>query len=110
MLTNIEIRLECALEVIAEIGWNFMGDLALAEEMISKASNAGADIVKFQYWSEKKLKPGVWDNDGRREIYKKAELSKEKILNLMNYFKHRNIDFLISCFNKEDASILTVWA
>jgi len=94
------------LEVIAEIGWNFMGDLTLAEEMISKASNAGADVVKFQYWSEKKLKPGVWDNDGRREIYKKAELSEEKILSLMDFCKQKQIEFLISCFNKADASYL----
>ena len=63
------------IKLIAEIGWNHMGDMNLAKEMISAAAECGADIVKFQTWSESNLKPGPWDNDGRRDIYKKAELS-----------------------------------
>ena len=55
-----------------------MGDMNLASKMIEEASRNGADICKFQTWSEKNLKPGPWDNDGRREIYKKAQLDEEK--------------------------------
>ena len=65
------------INIIAEIGWNHMGDMDLAKKMIINASDNGADICKFQTWSEKKLNEGVWDNDGRREIYKKAQLSKD---------------------------------
>ena len=43
-------------KVSAEIGWNFMGDMALAEQMIVAAKQSGADIAKFQYWDPKKLK------------------------------------------------------
>ena len=39
--------------------------------MIKEAKKGGADYCKFQTWSEKNLKPGPWDEDGRREIYKK---------------------------------------
>ena len=33
-----------------------MGDMKLAETMISEASNAGADYCKFQTWKVKNLK------------------------------------------------------
>ena len=65
------------IKIIAEIGWNHMGDMNLAEEMIKQASENGADICKFQTWSESNLKSGQWDNDGRRNVYKKAQLSKD---------------------------------
>ena len=55
---------------IAEIGWNFMGDMDLAEKMIVAAGEAGASHVKFQYWQEKILKRVL---DGRRDIYKAAQ-------------------------------------
>ena len=60
------------VEIIAELGWNFIGDMSLAEEMVESAKECGADVVKFQYWDPNKLKPGVWDTDGRKEIYEKA--------------------------------------
>ena len=66
------------IEIIAEIGWNHMGNMSLAKKMILMAKKNGADIYKFQTWSEKNLKPGPWDIDGRREIYIKAELSLKK--------------------------------
>ena len=65
------------IKLIAEIGWNHMGNINLAEKMIIEASKAGADFAKFQTWQVKNLKPGPWDNDGRRQIYKKAELKKK---------------------------------
>ena len=65
------------IKLIAEIGWNHLGDLNLAERMISEAARCGADYAKFQTWSEDNLKDGSWDDDGRREIYKKAQLSQD---------------------------------
>ena len=43
-------------KIIAEIGWNHMGNMDLAKRMIAAASSSGADIVKFQTWKVKKLK------------------------------------------------------
>ena len=54
------------IKIIAEIGWNHMGDMALAKRMIVEASNNGATHAKFQSWSVSRLKPGSWDTDGRR--------------------------------------------
>ena len=44
-------------KLIAEIGWNFLGNMNLAKEMISAAKESGADYAKFQTWSTKDLKP-----------------------------------------------------
>ena len=37
-------------KIISEIGWNHMGDMDLAKEMISASKENGADMVKFQKW------------------------------------------------------------
>ena len=45
-------------KIIAEIGWNHLGDIKLAEKFIESAAKSGADFCKFQTWSPKYLKPG----------------------------------------------------
>jgi sialic acid synthase SpsE len=94
------------INIIAEIGWNHMGDMELAKKMIKEAANAGATYAKFQTWSVSRLKPGIWDEDGRREIYEKAELSKENHIELINYCDENNIKFLSSVFSIPDAELL----
>lgn len=94
------------VEIIAEIGWNHMGDMDLAEQMIKAASEAGATYAKFQTWSTKRLKSGEWDHDGRREIYENAELSKENHIFLIDKCDKYKIKFLSSCFSVEDAQLL----
>lgn len=91
------------MEYIAEIGWNFMGDLDLAQKMIHDAADAGATIAKFQYWKPSKLKSGDWDNDGRKQIYEKAQLDQDKVLKLKKMCEVAKLNFLISAFNAEDA-------
>ena len=93
------------MKIIAEIGWNHMGDMNLAKKMIDSASENGADICKFQTWSEKKLGKGSWDDDERREIYKKAELSKEQHIELNNHCKKKNVKFLSSVFDDDGINI-----
>ena len=38
--------------VIAELGSNHNGDMALAKKLIIEAKESGADCVKFQSWSK----------------------------------------------------------
>ena len=83
-----------------------MGDMDLASKMIKAASENGADVCKFQTWSEKNLKPGPWDTDGRREIYKKAELDEKKHFFLKKICKENNVEFLTSIFNIKDIEIV----
>lgn len=91
---------------ISEIGWNFMGDLELAKEMIQKSKESGATLVKFQYWQEKYLKEGAWDNDGRRQIYVSAQLNQEKIEAIRSFCKKIDIPCFFSVFNVEDAKFI----
>jgi N,N'-diacetyllegionaminate synthase len=94
------------IEVIAEIGWNHMGDLSLASEMIESAANSGATMAKFQFWDPKYLKEGSWDQDGRRQIYDKAALTIDDIHQLVELTKVNNINFLISVFGTKGAKII----
>jgi N,N'-diacetyllegionaminate synthase len=95
------------INLIAEIGWNHMGDMKLASSMIKQAAEAGADYCKFQTWSEKNLKIGNWDNDGRREIYKKAQLNIDQHKYLISECYKNNVKFLTSVFNINDLPMIT---
>ena len=94
-------------ELIAEIGWNHMGDMKLAEKMISEASNSGVEYCKFQTWKVKNLKDGPWNKDGRLEIYNKAELSDKDHYELVNLCKKYNVKFLTSVFNISDLKFVS---
>jgi len=91
---------------ISEIGWNFMGDMELAKKMVLKSKESGATLVKFQYWQEKYLKKGAWDEDGRREIYTSAQLNEEKIHLIKSFSEEINIPCFFSVFNKQDAKFI----
>ena len=93
-------------KIISEIGWNHMGDMNLAKKMILKSKENGADLVKFQTWSVKRLKHGPWDEDGRLEIYKQAELSLDQHFELYEYSNKVGIDFFSTPFSIEDCEIL----
>jgi len=94
-------------KLIAEIGWNHMGDMELAKRMIEKAKESGADFVKFQTWSVNRLKRGSWNEDGRRQIYEKAELSINKHRELKEYCDKVGITFFSSAFSIKDAMKLS---
>ena len=93
-------------KVIAEIGWNHCGNIELAKEMATKAAESGATYAKYQTWSVSRLKSGSWDDDGRRQIYEKAELSKDDHIELIEHCNKLNINFLSSVFSIPDAKLL----
>ncbi|MDB3874117.1 N-acetylneuraminate synthase family protein [Flavobacteriaceae bacterium] len=94
------------IKVIAEIGWNHCGDMGIAKKMILASKKSGATFAKFQTWSTKRLKHGEWDHDGRREIYEKAQLTKENHIMLKDFCESNNIEFLSSAFSIPDAELL----
>jgi N,N'-diacetyllegionaminate synthase len=94
------------VKIIAEIGWNHCGDMSLAKQMIKAAAESGATYAKFQTWSVSRLKSGEWDDDGRRQIYEHAELTKENHEELIDYCNQVGIEFLSSVFSVEDAKLL----
>ena len=92
--------------LVAEIGWNFIGNIQLAKKMILSAKKNGADAVKFQIWNPKFLKPGPWDDDGRRKIYEKAVLDEKKYKFLKKFSIKNKIKCFASAFNLEGALLL----
>lgn len=94
------------LEFIAEIGWNFMGDIDLATRMVEAAKRSGATVAKFQYWNPDKLTDGPWMTDGRIEIYRSAALDDVKLRALKDICDKAEIEFLCSAFNAGDAAFL----
>ena len=93
-------------KLIAEIGWNFLGDMSIAKEMISAAKESGADFAKFQTWSTKDLVDGPWHKDNRINLYKKAELSEDDHYELKEFCQKKKIIFLTSVFNKKYLNFL----
>ena len=92
--------------LIAEIGWNHLGNMSLAEKMIISAAKNGADVCKFQSWDVNDLKNGPWDNDGRREIYHKACLSIDNHIFLKKVCDENNVLFMTSIFNEKYIEIV----
>lgn len=95
------------IRIIAEIGWNHMGDMDLAKEMINAAMDSGADCIKVQTFNVEHLKPGPWDNDGRKEIYEKAQLTLEQHKDIHAYCSKIGIGFMSSAFTVSDAELLS---
>ena len=73
---------------------------------ISAAKEAGADYAKFQTWKVSRLIDGPWDTDGRRQIYEKAELTREKHAIFKEHCEKVGIKFLTSCFCVEDIELV----
>lgn len=94
------------IKLIAEIGWNHLGDMSVAKRMIEAAAHSGADYVKFQTWRVANLKPGPWDSDGRRKIYESAELSEEDHKYLKDVCNGNNVKFLTSIFCRDDITFV----
>ena len=92
--------------IIAEIGWNFLGDIKLAKKMIDEADKVGCKFIKFQIWNPKNLINGPWDHDGRREIYNKSYLDEKKYLDLYKYCHNKNLTCFASVFDMNGYNLL----
>jgi N-acetylneuraminate synthase/N,N'-diacetyllegionaminate synthase len=84
--------------IIAEIGQNHNGDMAIAKKLIHLASEKGADIAKFQLYDVDKIfTPDFeWYNEG-----KEAQLTKEQAFYLVNECDEDGIEFMASVFDLE---------
>ncbi|MBS0289679.1 MAG: N-acetylneuraminate synthase family protein [Proteobacteria bacterium] len=87
------------IEIIAEIGQNHNGDMALAEKMIHDVKKAGADVAKFQLYDAKKLFPK--ENNPWYEYNLATELSKDDLNRLVECCDKAKIEFMASVFDEE---------
>ncbi len=104
--------------IIAEAGVNHNGSMKLAERLIVKAKEAGADIIKFQTYKAEKLvvkkSPRFWNWEGERkksgtqyDSYKNLDsFNKEQYQQLYKLCKKNNIEFMSTPFDIEAVKML----
>src|SRR4051812_46935305 len=88
--------------VIAEIGENHAGDMQLAKDMIARAAQAGADVVKFQSYRGQ----DVDEDDPEREWFGQVELSEDDHRELFDAAARNGVRFLSAPFTLERARLL----
>jgi len=90
------------IEIIAEIGENHLGNLAMAARMIELAAQAGADYCKFQSYRG----ADVFVGDPERDWFHRVELSDEAHRSLLVHCRRHGVRFLSSPFTCERADLL----
>lgn len=104
--------------IIAEVGVNHNGSLSLAEDLITVAADAGADIVKFQSFDARDLahplapmaeyQTGVSDGAGSQlDLLKSLELSDEDFFNLAKFCEWSGVEFLATAFSPRRSDSLS---
>jgi len=103
--------------IIAEAGVNHNGSVATAKKMIDVATEAGADLVKFQTFKAHKLvtitaknenyqKKQTDKSESQLEMLKKLELDRSAHTELINWCKQKKIQFLSTAFDHESIELL----
>ena len=103
--------------IIAEAGVNHNGDLGIAEKLIVKAAEGGADLIKFQsFLAEKMTLPGTEKaayqkassdtGSNQFEMLKALELTREQHIQLLEKCKKQGIGFFSSAFDLDSIEML----
>ena len=88
--------------LIAEIGLNHNGDLALAKRIVDAARQSGAHAAKFQlYHSPSFIHPSARLGEGSlQEFFASFELSDAHWRDLAAYTRQAGLDFFCSIFDE----------
>jgi N,N'-diacetyllegionaminate synthase len=103
--------------IIAEAGVNHNGDIQLAKELIDSASEAGADIVKFQTFKADALTTATASvaryqarnspqSKTQRDLLSQLELSTEQHHILIEHCEKKGIEFFSTAFDCSSLSFL----
>ncbi|ADZ92562.1 N-acetylneuraminate synthase [Marinomonas mediterranea] len=103
--------------IIAEAGVNHNGDEKLAFELVKAASEAGADIVKFQTFKAESLvsihgkqaeyqRKSMGVEESQLSMLKRLELPFDTYIALAKYCAELGIEFLSTAFDSESLSFL----
>lgn len=87
------------IEIIAEIGQNFNGDMDCAKELIRLAKSNGADVAKFQVYDARALFPK--EDNPWYDYNCKTELSLDNVKVLIDVCDKEGIEFMASVFDEE---------
>lgn len=116
-INNREIKNNETPYIIAEIGINHNGDLALAKMMIDIAKDCNCDAVKFQkrtveivYTKEEleRERKSVFGNTNG-DLKKGLEFSEKEYEELFKYANEKNIDIFVSPWDKESVKFIEIF-
>lgn len=91
------------VNIIAEIGSNWQGDIDLGKFHIKKAKESGATHVKFQMWRTEDI---YETSDPNWNEIKKSELNEDAAIELKNYADKLDIKWFCSVFYPESVEFL----
>ncbi len=95
------------IKIIADLSSNHMGDIDLAEKMITRAAEAGVDCVKLQSWQADHLSKNFkGDYEATYQRHKKTELSNDDHYRLMEFCRRAGVEFLTTCFDVDRVDFL----
>jgi len=89
--------------IIAEGGINHNGSVKIAKKLVLKASEIGADAIKFQTFTASDL---TSDKSKYHKLFKKLELNESQFSEISDFAKKHNIIFLSTPFSKNAVDIL----
>lgn len=102
--------------IIAEIGANHNGDMALCRKMIDAAKACGADAVKFQSWSKRSLiSTAEYQRNTRyvtgnaptlEQAVERYQVTHEQHVEIDAYCRKQGITFFSSAFSAEEVEML----
>lgn len=104
--------------IVAEIGANHNGDMALCMKLIKAAKESGADAVKFQSWSKQSLiSKAEYARNTRyvaadkkapslEEAVERYQLTPGQHREVAAYCQELRITFFSSCFSPEEVDLL----
>jgi N,N'-diacetyllegionaminate synthase len=103
--------------IIAEAGVNHNGNLELARKLVDAAKDAGADCVKFQTFVSKNIvsknavkaeyqKQQTKPEESQQDMLKKLELSFDQFVELNEYCKSKDIEFMSTAFDFDSIDFL----
>lgn len=103
--------------IIAEAGVNHNGSLELAKKLVDAAKEAGADCVKFQTFISKNIvsknavkaeyqKLQTQADESQYDMLKKLELTFGEFVELNEYCKSKDIEFMSTAFDFDSIDFL----
>ncbi len=103
--------------IIAEAGVNHNGDMQIAKELVKKAAQIGADIVKFQTFKAEDLSTSsaqkaayqirnTKDSLSQKEMLSKLEIDYDQHLSIINECNKHKIEFLSTAFDYNSIILL----
>lgn len=95
--------------VIAEAGSTHDGDLGKAKHLVAAAAQAGADVCKFQFWSDPARLAERRQATEYLAIYAHYRLHAVWLPVLAEECDRNGIEFMCTCYLPEDIAVVAPW-